>query len=178
LSWIVLWLLIGLTGLALYKQHIYDHYFGFIYPSIFIILGFLLSRLPRILIYLILIPLTIFSLLENPLRWPAPMQLSTTTSIDDSIISSSNGQPFNFSLLAKMNYDPGYRYIFSLKNAPVFLLQDKITNQLFVVCEPFQIDCQPINNPEWSVAAFGWAKIDSQWDINGIKIFKLVHTQN
>jgi len=60
------------------------------------------------------------------------------------------------------------------KNAPVKLLKDQITEQLFVVCEPFQIDCNPINNPEWSIAAFGWAKIDQQWEINGIKIFKLI----
>jgi hypothetical protein len=75
-----------------------------------------------------------------------------------------------------MNYDPGYRYFFSEEGAQIKLLQDAITEQLFVVCEPFQIDCNPINNPEWGIAAFGWAKIDQQWDINGIKIFKLVHT--
>jgi hypothetical protein len=74
-----------------------------------------------------------------------------------------------------MNYDPGYRYILAEAKAPVELLQNKITDQLFVVCEPFQIECNPINNPEWGVAAFGWAKIDSQWEINGIKVFKLVH---
>ena len=101
--------------------------------------------------------------------------MATTYSIDQSIIKSAHGQPFNFALLAKMNYDPGYRYFLSELNAPVQLLQNEITDQLFVVCEPFQIDCNPINNPEWSVAAFGWAKIDSQWEINGIKIFRLIH---
>lgn len=173
--WITLWLLIGLTGLALYKQHIYDHYFGFLYPAIFIFLGYLLSRLPKIVYSVLLIPLVIFSILQNPFRWNPPKQLATTSSIDDSIIVAAKGQPFNFALLSKMNYDPPYRYIFSQKKAPVVLLQDKITDQLFVACEPFQIDCNPINNPEWSVAAFGWAKIDSQWEINGIQVFRLVH---
>jgi 4-amino-4-deoxy-L-arabinose transferase-like glycosyltransferase len=173
--WITLWLLIGLTGLALYKQHIYDHYFGFLYPAIFIFLSYLLSRLPRILFSLFLIPLVIFSLLQNPFRWTPPRQLATTTAIDDSIITASGHQPFNFALLSKMNYDPPYRYIFSQKKAPVVLLHDQVADQLFVVCEPFQIDCNPINNPEWDVAAFGWAKISSQWQINGITIFRLVH---
>jgi len=171
--YLILWNLIGLIGLALYKQHIYDHYFGFIFPAVFILFGYLISHFPKIIIFMILIPLTIFSLLENPLRWPAPKQLATTTSIIDSIISSSAGKPFNLALLAKMNYDPGYRYILAEKKALVKLLPE-ITTQLYVICEPFQIDCQPINNPEWSIAAFGWAKIDSQWEINGIKIFKLI----
>jgi len=175
---ILLWYFTGLVGLALYKQHIYDHYFGIIFPAVFILFAYVLSYLPKYLMIFSVVVLTIFSLLENPFRWPAPRQLATTQAIDDSIVVASNGQPFNFALLAKMNYDPGYRYLFSEINAPVELLQNKITDQLFVVCEPFQIDCSPINNPEWAVAAFGWAKIESQWDINGIKIFKLVHTKN
>ncbi len=174
-NWLILWLGAGLTGLALYKQHIYDHYFGFLYPVLFILFAYLIVKLPKILTLSLLIVLTIFSILENPFRWTAPKQMATTYSIDQSIIKSAHGQPFNFALLAKMNYDPGYRYFLSELNAPVQLLQNEITDQLFVVCEPFQIDCNPINNPEWSVAAFGWAKIDSQWEINGIKIFRLIH---
>jgi hypothetical protein len=171
---LVLWYFTGLVALALYKQHIYDHYFGFLFPVVFILFAFLISHLPKPIFIPLLLSITIFSLLENPLRWSAPRQLATTSQIVDSIIANSDHQPFNFALLAKMNYDPGYRYFLSKKQAPVELLQNKITNQLFVVCEPFQIDCNPVNNPEWSVAAFGWAKIDSQWEINGIKIFRLI----
>jgi 4-amino-4-deoxy-L-arabinose transferase-like glycosyltransferase len=178
LNFMILWLLFGLSGLALYKQHIYDHYFGFIYPVVFILFSYLLAKLPKLVFFPIFIALLIFSLLENPFRWPAPKQLATTRSITDSVVSSSKGDPFNFSLLAKMNYDPGYRYLLAESNAPVKLLNEQVTDQLFVVCEPFQIECNPINNPEWSVAAFGWAKIDSQWEINGIKIFRLVHNPN
>ena len=170
----LLWYFIGLVGLGLYKQHIYDHYFGFLFPVLFILMGYLLSKISKLLSISLLVFLTIFSLLQNPFRWSPNSQLKTTAQIVDSIISNSNNQDFNFALLAKQNYDPPYRYILSEKKASVKLLQDKITDQLFVVCEPFQIDCNPINNPEWAVAAFGWAKIDSQWEINGIKIFKLI----
>ncbi|MDD3998548.1 MAG: hypothetical protein PHR98_00385, partial [Candidatus Shapirobacteria bacterium] len=117
-------------------------------------------------------------LLQNPFRWPPNSQLKTTSEIIDSILKNSGSQDFNFALLAKQNYDPPYRYVLSERHAPVKLLQDKITEQLFVVCEPFQIDCNPINNPEWNVAAFGWAKIDKEWEINGIKIFKLSHNES
>ena len=117
----------------------------------------------------------IFSLLENPFRYSPPRQLQTTQQIINSIKTKSDSEPFNFALLAKMNYDPGYLYFIYEDNLPYYHLNSKITDQLFVVCEPFQIDCNPINNPEWGVAAFGWAKIDDQWEINGIKIFKLVH---
>jgi len=170
----VLWYFSGLVGLGLYKQHIYSHYFGFLFPVVFILMGYLLSKLPKLLTIILLIFLTVFSILQNPFRWAPNSQLKTTTQIVDLIIKNSNSQDFNFALLAKQNYDPPYRYVLSERNAPVKLLQDKITDQLFVVCEPFQIDCNPINNPEWGIAAFGWAKIDEQWEINDIKIIKLI----
>ena len=172
---LVVWYLSGLVGLGLYKQHIYDHYFGFLFPAVFLLAGLLISRLPKLLALVSLIALTVFSLLENPFRWSAPKQLATTIQIDQSIINASQQQPFNFALLAKMNYDPPYRYFFDVWNSPVVTLDQQVADQLFVVCEPFQIDCNPINNPEWAVAAFGWAKIDSQWEINGVQVFRLIH---
>ncbi len=172
----LVWFFGGLTGLALYKQHIYDHYFGFIFPVIFILIGLGINRLGKIWGSLFLTFLVILSLVQNPFRWPPPRQLQTTQAITDSIVESSAGFPFNFALLAKMNYDPGYLYFLTAdNNTKYFHLRDKITEQLFVICEPFQIDCSPINNPEWGIAAFGWAKIDSQWEINGIKVYRLIH---
>ncbi|MDD4026860.1 MAG: glycosyltransferase family 39 protein [Candidatus Shapirobacteria bacterium] len=173
----IFWLLSGLICLALYKQHVYDHYFAFLFPVVFILIAFLISK-SKIFGIPLFILITVFSLIEIPFRWQPNYQLKTTTQIVDLIISNSNDQDFNFALLAKQNYDPTYRYILDSKKAKLVNLPVKLASQLFVVCEPFQIDCNPINNPEWAVAAFGWAKIDNQWEINGIKIFKLIHNPN
>lgn len=173
--WVILiWYLSGLIALALYKQHIYDHYFAFLFPVVFLLAAFLINKF-KILGIPFLILITIFSFLENPLRYQPNNQLKTDQAIADLIISNSDDQDFNFALLAKQNYDPPYRYVLNQKKAKIVDLPQNLAQQLFVVCEPFQIDCNPINNPEWSVAAFGWAKIDNQWEINGIKIFKLIH---
>lgn len=172
--WIIFfWYLSGLVALALYKQHIYAHYFAFLFPSVFILAGFLINKFKLIGIpFFVLI--TIFSFINNPFRYQPNSQLKTVNQIADTIISNSNNQDFNFALLAKQNYDPPYRYVLATKQAKIVNLPDNLAEQLFVVCEPFQIDCNPINNPEWSVAAFGWAKIDQEWEISGIKIFKLI----
>ena len=171
---IFFWYLSGLVALALYKQHVYAHYFAFLFPAVFILAGFLINKFKLIGVpFLILI--TVFSFLENPFRYQPNNQLKTVNQIADLIIINSNNQDFNFALLAKQNYDPPYRYVLGNKQAKIVNLPDNMAEQLFIVCEPFQIDCNPINNPEWSVAAFGWAKIDNQWEVNGIKVFKLVH---
>lgn len=169
------WYLIGLIGLGLYKQHIYSHYFGFLFPVVFILMAYFLSKLPKLLTIFLLIFLTLFSLLQNPFRWQPNYQLKTTIEIVNHIITKSANQDFNYALLSKMGYAFPY---YLVENKHYFEIKDKLTDQLFVVCVPFQIDCQPINNPEWGVAAFGWAKIDKEWEINGIKIFKLSHNES
>jgi len=178
------WLVFGVTGLGLYKQHIYDHYFGFIFPAVFILAAlsistvFSLGLFPKIFTSVFFSTITILSLAENPLRYPPNRQLQTNQAIVDSIIAKSAGQPFNLALLAKQNYDPPYRYLLSLRQAPLYPVEEKRTNQLFVICEPWQITCEPINNPQTEVANYGWARLDSQWKINGIPIFRLVPYEN
>ena len=176
--WIIFsWYLFGLIALALYKQHIYDHYFAFLFPVVFILIAFLINKF-RLIGIPLLILITIFSLSNNPFRWQPNHQLQTVNKISDLIITNSDNKEFNFSLLAKQNYDPPYRYVLDSKQAKLVDLPNKLADQLFVVCEPFQMNCDPINNPEWSIAAFGWAKVDNQWKIDGIQIYKLVHNQN
>jgi 4-amino-4-deoxy-L-arabinose transferase-like glycosyltransferase len=172
---IVLWLLTGLVAFGLYKNHIYDHYYGFILPAVFLLTAIIIYQ-SKILGLLFLILISYLSFIENPLIYPPNNQLKNTQKIVQSIIQDSNQKEFNFALLAKMNYADPYLYFF--ENSNLVDTHKKITNQLYVVCEPFQIDCNPINHPEWAIASFGWAKIDKQWQINDITIFRLVHNLN
>jgi len=173
LLYCVLWYLIGLIGLGLYKQHIYSHYFGFLFPVVFMLMAYFLSKLPKLLTTILLIYLSIVLISANPFRWPPNNQLKTTIEIVDHIVAKSGNQDFNYALLSKMGYAFPY---YLVENKHYFEIKDRLTEQLFVVCVPHpDVNCNPINNPEWSIAAFGWAKIDQQWEINGIKIFKLIH---
>jgi len=172
--YIFFWLLSGIVALALYKQHIYDHYFAFLFPVVFLLVGFLISKFKLLGIPLLII-IIIASYLGNAFRWSPNYQLRTTQQVAQIINSNSNNQDFNFALLSKMGW--GFSYYLT-ENPNYFEIKDKLTEQLFVACYPFQIECNPIGNPEYNIAAFGWAKIDQQWDINGIKVFKLVHNPN
>lgn len=171
---VFIWYLSGVIGLGLYKQHIYDHYFGFIFPAIFIITAMVIKRLGFLKIPLVLIIVANF-INNSPLKHPL-YQVTRVKEIVNLVNQHNDNQPFNFSLLAKQNYDPPYRYFFYEHNSPIVDIKDKITDQLFVVCEHGGgIDCNPINHPEWSVAAFGWAKIDNQWELDGRTLYRLAH---
>lgn len=184
LMFVILWIGIGLLGLGLYKQEIYDHYFGFLFPAPFILLGAIFEKFWSSPLKVLVIGVSILILWLNfensPLRKPPQRQLERVGAINKSIIENSDNKPFNFGLIAKRNYEEGYLYYFELWGAKVKEIDaqntdETITDQLFVVCEdPI---CEVINNPKAEIANFGWSKIEREWEVKGIKIFKLTHAQ-
>ncbi|HBC72822.1 MAG: Glycosyltransferase [Candidatus Amesbacteria bacterium GW2011_GWB1_47_19] len=180
----LVWLVTGIVGLGLYKQHVYPHYYGFLFPAPFLLLGFAVRflmhhRLTRFPVILLLLLLLAFNLVYSPLRSSPNRQLERTASISDFIAVQSGSRPFNLALIAKSNYDASYRYFLLLNRAPFFTIHDHLSDQLFVICEPAGLPpdgCNPINHPLWEIAAFGWAKIDKEWDFPwGVRLFRLIH---
>ncbi|HAS69155.1 TPA: hypothetical protein DCS00_03255 [Candidatus Collierbacteria bacterium] len=92
------------------------------------------------------------------------------------IIKESKGEPFNFGLIAKQNYDESYRYFLENKKANLVRGEVKIVDQLFVICEDGD-KCQPEGNPDWQIAVFGPSHVVSMWQIDYLKIYRLEHTK-
>ncbi len=180
---LVIWLVVGILGLSIYKGLIYDHYLGFLNPLPFLLFGSLFAfvnlmggRLARqvsaAVLALLTLVLVALSLQKNPLQYPPNNQLERTQRIAKFVIEQSGNKPFNFALLAQRNYDAAYQYYLDLyghkpKQAPF-----EKTGQLFVVCE--DPVCKPINNPKYEIAAFGMSKVESEQDFSGIKVYKLI----
>ncbi len=177
------WLLIGVLGLSFYKGSIYDHYLGFLNPAPFLLLGgvvFLISLAPKRIrwlgnggVFIMLITLTIVNLQKSPLLKPPNNQLIRTQQVAKFVINEAKGEDFNFALLAARNYDSAYQYYLDIYGHKPQQVPFEITDQLFVVCE--DAICQPINNAKYEIAGFGWAKVVSEQNIYGVKVFKLVH---
>jgi 4-amino-4-deoxy-L-arabinose transferase-like glycosyltransferase len=205
------WIFIGLAGLGLYKQHLYDHYFGFLFPAIFLLTAWVInqiasyitvrakrqrSREPKklttyyLLLTAITLPLIYLNLTNTPIKFPPNYQLSRTQQIAEKIIQESNNQPFNLAMIAKQNYDAGYRFILTMESAPLVAIDPQqadttITDQLFVICEnqpPFESrdeDCNPLGHPKAEIAHFGWANIEEEWTFPwGTTLYRLVHSQH
>lgn len=176
---LLLWLFIAVLGLGLYKQHVYAHYFGFIYPAAYLLTGWLIASLlkesfsHKLLGLLLFAVFTVINIQQSPLQYSPNRQMQRTEEVVETIIESSQQEDFNFGLIAKQNYDESYRYFFENKNANLVRGEDGITDQLFVVCE--DKECQPEGNPAWQIAIFGPADTVDQWQIDHIQVFKLVH---
>lgn len=183
------WFGMALIGLGLYKQEIYDHYYGFFFAAPFLILGGLAQSLvnsSRIRGISLVIPvvflLVALNLINNPIKYGPGRQLQRTEEVADEIIKLSADKPFNLAVIAERNYDDAYQYFLENKGAKMVDIdpqkfEETITEQLFVVCEMEPQKCDPTHSPKAEVAGFGWSAIEQQWSISGTTVYKLVHTR-
>lgn len=178
------WIFVGLVGIGLLKQNVYDHYFGFLFPAPFLVLGAVMQGLWEKNLKWLVIPGMVFLLWlqvsQNSLQFPPQRQMQKVQEIDRQVIQDSSGKPFNFALIAQRNYEEGYLYFFELWGAQVREIdpsntKETLTDQLYVVCE--DPVCEPINHRKAEIANFGWAKVEKQWEARGTEVYKLVHTQ-
>lgn len=188
LAVLFLWLGFALIGLGLYKQQIYDHYYGFFFPAPFLLLGAISQRLVKIdgklikiLLSISFILLVIVNLSDNPLRYPPNNQLQRSITVATKIKDEAVGKPFDLAVLAERNYEDGYKYFLDVWGLKVLHadIWDKstIADQLFVVCEKPKEKCDPTHDPKAEVANFGMSKIENQWDVGGVILYKLVHSK-
>ncbi len=181
------WIGFGLIGFGLYKQQIYDHYYGFIFVVPFLLAGLSLSKITEKgkvgkLVALVIIGVLVWvNLSANPLRFSPNMQLARAINVAKKIEEESAGREFNLAVLAERNYEDGYQYFLVKDNFLVIDIDaqrpETITNQLFVVCELPSAKCDPTHSPKAEVANFGWSKIDGQWEVMGVTIYRLEHTK-
>lgn len=183
------WLLFAILGMSLYKMGVFDHYFGFASPALFLLTGAAFAHLfkksvasqgqaLRVLAMAMVIYLLFLSAVKNPNLNPPNRQLARTEQVVKSIIEEVQDSRFNFALISRNNYDAAYQYYLELGgHQPIAIdaqdTKNSITDQLIVVCEdPI---CQPVGHPKFEIAGFGWSKIDKEWQVMGTKLFKLGH---
>lgn len=182
LKLLFVWLGFAILGLSVYKQHVYIHYLGFIYPAIYLLLGALLGFLLnqkfvlKLISLIAIVFLVSYSLIFSPVKEKPNRQAQRTEQAVDLIIKESGGEPFNFGLIAKQNYDESYRYFLENKKANLVRGEEKIVDQLFVICEDGDA-CKPEGSPTWQIAVFGPSHIVGEWSVDYLKIYRLIHTK-
>lgn len=198
-SLLLSWIGFALIGLGLYKQEIYDHYFGFIFPVPFLLLGVLSQKVykfldkfhTKIVVFEVLARLIFISgifgliwinLSNSPLKYPPNRQLQRTEDVARKIMQEAGRDKLNLAVIAERNYEDAYKYFLQLWGAKVIDIdpqkyKETVADQLYVVCEMPKEKCDPTHNSKAQVASFGWSKIENSWEVSGVVLYKLVHTK-
>lgn len=184
---LICWIGFGIIGFAFYKLPIYDHYFGFLFPAPFLLIGGLLQDIQnrsnvvgKIITYGLFAVLVYFNLITSPLLSTPNRQMQRSQDVARKILSEEQGKPFDLAVLAERNYEDGYRYFLELWGGIVLHAdrwdQKTIADDLIVVCELEEAKCDPTHSSKAEVANFGMSKIDDHWEIDGVIIYRLLHS--
>ncbi len=184
---LLLWIFLGAFGIGNYKGDLHDHYFIYLFPVPFILLGLAGSMLfknnwtkPLFLIGLII--LTYVQLMTLYFWQPPNNMLSQIRQIDEKILTFANNKPYNLALISDNNSDHAYRYFLeiwekspaTIENPTIDPKRKSVTDTLVVICELKK--CQLYGNSLWEIAGFGQAELVDSWQgPAGITVHKLIH---
>lgn len=174
-KFLLLWMGVGFLGLMVYKGSVYDHYLGFLFPAIFLMLGGFVEYFGKkkwLVAVVVLLVLGFVNFRISPLFREPNRQLTRTQEVVKFIIGKAGEERFNFALIAERNYDSAYKFYLEKYGRPVGLLPFDKTEQLFVVCE--DRPCAPVGHPKHEIAAFGWTKEVWREEVGGVEVVKLI----
>ena len=108
--------------------------------------------------------------------------MKRSAEVAEKIKNEYNNKPFNLAVIAERNYEDGYQYFLEKMELPVVDIdaqrsEETIKDQLFVVCELPKEKCDPTHSPKAEVANFGWSKIEKEWELAGVVLYKLEHSE-
>ena len=189
-AWLVLfvWIAFSLVGLGLYKQEIYDHYFGFFCAAPFLLFAGVSQKIIEsgskglfVLLAALVGFLTYANLAESPVKYPPPRQAQRSMEVARKIIEESRGERFNLAVLAERNYEDGYQYFLEAYDARVVEIDaqrpETIASLLFTVCELPREKCDPAHSPKTQIANFGWSRVVDEWEVGGVILYKMLHAK-
>lgn len=184
LTTFLVWLVVGAFGIGAYKGQLYPHYFGFLFPLPFILMGitgammFQYKKVRRVVV-LIIFALIALNLYNQKIWGQGSNLINQTKNVSQKIIEVADGKPFNFALIADGNSDHAYRYFLEVSEHRPKLLEEEVTQQLIVVCEDLDLPCKPLGHPLWEVAGFGRAEVIKEASVHpGIKVVGLRHHES
>lgn len=177
---VLVWAITGILGIAFYNGELYNYYFAFLFPVPFLLSALVISVFERTRLFsLICVGLSLLvasSLLPQNIIFKRPSnQLKTASNVAEKVIELTNNKPYNFALMASGNTDYAYRFFLESRGFTPVPIENRITDQLIVVCE--EKDCRYNLSPLPQILAFGPRALDLEIDFipGHIKIFRLVH---
>ena len=185
--------LFGVGWWGFYKKSIFDYYFSYMYPLpilTFAITSALIIhmysrrlfkanyfiRAGKIALWGFVFWL-VYVNIHSVKTMPPGNQVDRAEQVAKDIIEAKGPGDYNFALITEGNSDHAYRYFLEIKGYKPIPIDERVTDQLMVLCEldtRTQV-CEPQGNSSWEVAGFGPASIVGEWITIGWPLYRLQH---
>ena len=165
--------------MSFYNGPKYPHYFGLLYPLYYVIISYFLvfpkkSIWEKYLTIFFVFGFIFLNFQKYPyFRDPPNNQIVLAKNVAQKISDNIKKEKFTVTTLPEKYSDSTYRYFLEIWSKRAIEKDSlKKADELFVVCEK---KCPLIiGNPQWDIAYFAPNKIVGEWDVEGVKIYKLV----
>ena len=157
----------------------HPHYLGTLYPFYYLFVAYVLTAVfnskrswPVLIIFLLLF--SVAQILNYPFLFQnGGYQIEKAKKIARVIFDNVDKNKYQLTGLPDKYSDSSYRYFLELWGKRPFE-HDSIDHaeELFVLCEK---KCKIIGDPQWEIAYFAPRSITNEWDVEGVKIYKLTH---
>lgn len=170
--------LFAILGMSLYSGPKHQHYFGILYPLYYVIIScfiaFYESAWEKYLTIFFIAGFIFLNFQKYPyFNHPPNNQISIAKNIAQKISENITKKKFTVTALPEKYSDSTYRYFLEVEGKRA-IEKDSLekADELFVVCEK---KCDIIiGNSMWDIAYFAPNKIIGEWNVNDVKIYKLV----
>ena len=165
--------------MSFYNGPKHPHYFGVLYPLYYIIISYFLvfpkkSFWEKFITIVFVIGFIFLNFQKYPyFKHPSNDQISLAQNIAQKISDNVKKEKFTVTALPEKYSDATYRYFLETQGKRA-IEKDSLdkADELFVVCEK---KCTPIiGNPQWDIAYFAPNKIVGEWEVESVRIYKLI----
>ncbi len=174
----LLFFLLIILGISFYNGPKHPHYFGLLYPLYYVIIScfiaFPKSSWEKYLTIFFVIGFIFLNFQKYPYFRNFPNnQILLAKNVAQKIFDNVKKEKFTVTALPEKYSDSTYRYFLETWRKRAIEKDSLIkADELFVVCEK---KCLPIiGNPQWDIAYFAPNKIVGEWEVKGVKIYKLI----
>lgn len=158
----------------------YPHYYGVAYLSFFLLIAFVLVKLfEKRYFFAVYIILAAYLLLNIPrydfVYGPPGNQMKYAQVVANSIVPHLGNKPFNFATYPiEFTSEETFLYYLEIAGHPAAnRAAHEVTNQMYVLCDRGK--CDILHTKSWNIDMFGPAKIDTMWEVERIRVFRLIH---
>ena len=171
--------IIFLIGFALLGSERIPHYYGPVILSFYLICSSLYALIQhikiKIFIVAIIIATFVFLNISNMyfLFTDGNNQISHARKVADSFEKYVQKQPIQTVVFPHFESDGQYRYFLEIRSYDI-LPADSSTQpeELYIICRE---ECNPTGDGQWQIAAFTDKHLETQWKVDGVTIYKIIH---
>ena len=153
-TFFVVWFILGIASISLYKGVVFNHYLSFLVPIPFLLLGSFTHTATNVyfrkIVFIFLLVVVFISVSKTDIFFDGQHDLTRVERLTDRMIKLSENKPFSFTLITSNSFsDLHYRYFFAIKkHVPKEIVRTDY-NKLFIICEkqpcPTKLEITDVN---------------------------------